>query len=102
MLENDGAIYAIIVKLIQNVFSCPKCKLSTYGKENVGDHERVLLHNVVMERKFDWIVLLPRLLHFEMNTAKAFMELTGQFLWKICYRSGICKRKSPKIYQKRQ
>ena len=75
VLENDGVIYVIIIKLIQNVFSCPKCGLSTYGKESVGDHQCVLLYNVVMESEFDWIFLLPGLLHFEMNSAKAFMEL---------------------------
>ena len=75
ILENDGAIYTIIKKLIQNLFSCPKCGLSTYGKENVVDHQCVLLYNVAMEREFDWIILLPGLLHFEMNSAKAFMEL---------------------------
>ena len=39
ILENDGAIYTIIIKLIQNVLSCPKCRLSTNGKENVVDHQ---------------------------------------------------------------
>ena len=52
ILESGGAIYTIIIKLIRNVFSCPKCGLSTYGKQNVVDHQCVLLYNVVMEREF--------------------------------------------------
>ena len=94
ILENDGAIYTIIIKLIQNVFSCPKYGLSTYGKENVGDHQCVLLYNVVMERKFDWIVLLPGLLHFEMNSAKAFMELNWSvFMENIVIGLGFVSEK---------
>ena len=50
MLENDRTIYTIIIKLIQNEFNCPKCGLSTYGKENVVDHRCVSLYNGVTER----------------------------------------------------
>ena len=33
---------------------------------------------------------------------KPLWNWTGRFLWKILFRSEICKQKSPKIYQKRQ
>ena len=56
---------------------------------------------VVMEREFDWIVLLPALLHFEMNSAKAFMELNWSvFMENIVIGLRFVSKKSPKYIRK--
>ena len=101
ILENDGVIYTIVIKLIQNVFSCPNCGLPTYGKENVGDYQCVSLYNIVMEREFHRIVLLPGLLHFEMNSAKAFVELKWSvFMEHIVIGLRFLSEKAPKYMRK--
>ena len=56
---------------------------------------------VVMEREFDWIVLLPALLHFEMNCAKAFMELNWSvFMENIVLGLRFVSKKAPKYIRK--
>ena len=74
-LENDGAIYTIVIKLIENVFYCELCGESSYGECNFKEHTCCLLQNVTPSREFDWIVPTPGLLHLEMNCGKAFMSL---------------------------
>ena len=62
-LENDGAIYSIIIKLIENVFICTGCGKSAYGKDYFENHDCYKKKNIEPEREFDWIILLPGLLH---------------------------------------
>ena len=54
-----------------------------------------------MQREFDWIVLLPGLLHFEMNSAKAFMELNWSlFMENIVIGLGFVSEKVLKYIRK--
>ena len=54
-----------------------------------------------MEREFDWIVLLLGLLHFEMNSTKAFMELNWSvFMENIVIGLGFVSDKALKYIRK--
>lgn len=75
LFENDGAIFTIIIKLIKNVLICPSCNESIYGIENFEDHSCAVLHSAQPDYEFDWVIIIPGLLHYEMNSAKSFMKL---------------------------
>ena len=79
-LECDGGIYTIVDKLIFNVLWCGCCKNSFYGKENYLSHQ--CQGSDEPEFEFDWLVLMPGLLHLEMNSGKAFMKLN----WEVCMK----------------
>ena len=74
-LEADGTICCIVEQLILNVLSCTICKNSFYGEEAFNEHPCHSLTDVRAEHEFDWLVLMPGLLHIEMNSAKTFSEL---------------------------
>ena len=81
--ENDDGIYHIVMKLIHNVLQCPKCNVSIYGKETFSEHNCAKLRDVLPKNEFDWIVLSPGLLHFEMNAGRAFIKLN----WSVFMES---------------
>ena len=90
LLENDGAIYTIIIKLISNVYSCGKCGKSIYGKDNAEEHDCVVLSEAGMTLEFDWVILLPGLLYLEMNAAKAWIDLNWEvFMQEMVSEFGI-------------
>ena len=80
---SDGAIYTVIVKVMNNVYTCRACSQSFYGKEKFEEHECVGSNDCQPSREFDWIVPLPGLLHLEMNAAKAFMNLNWEVFMEI-------------------
>ena len=67
---DDGSIYHIAVKLIDNVLQCRECKETMYGKTNFDDHPCNVLNSITPEHEFDWIIIMPGLLHLEMNAVK--------------------------------
>ena len=78
------------MKLIENVLQCPRCQDSIYGLKKCMEHSCVILYNVKPEYEFDWIVLFPGLLHYEMNTGKSFMNLNWSiFMKEVCKELGL-------------
>ena len=52
-IENDGAIYTIMLKLINNVLTCPQCDVSFYGSHNFDQHTCASSENIQGVREFD-------------------------------------------------
>ena len=74
ILEADGMIFCIVEQLIFNVPFCSSCKDSYYGEESFKKHECYLLNRTIQPQyEFDWVVLMPGILHIEMNSCKAFL-----------------------------
>ena len=81
-MECDGGIYIIAEKLISNVFLCSTCNISFYGREAYKEHSCKPPESAELVREFDWVVLIPGLLHLEMNAARSYMKLN----WDIIMR----------------
>eukprot|EP00794_Sanderia_malayensis_P018435 gene18435-20284_t len=79
IIEVDGLIYCIVEQLIFHTLHCPVCKTSYFGADSFNTHECTLSKNIVPEHEFDWLILQPGLLHFEMNACKSIMN----FNWEI-------------------
>ena len=82
LMEVDGGIYPIIEQLVANVFLCKVCDNAYYGKEEFLDHICAIKSDEVIpcHHYFDWVVLTPGLLHWEINACKAFMNLNWNVL----------------------
>ena len=94
-LECDGGIYALVEKLLFNVFYCTRCDESFHGIENFSEHRCCILHNVTPQYQFGWLIPLPGLLHIDMNGCKAFFELT----WDIVLRDFCMKLHSLMLFR---
>ena len=81
-LECDGTIYSVVNKLIFNVLFCSKCDTFFYGKHTFEEHRCFVLHAVVPQYEFDWIVLSLGILHIEMNACKASFEINWNVFMK--------------------
>jgi len=78
ILECDGGIMYVLLKLLYNVIQCNKCKEVMYGVNNFEEHICKRLHDALWCYKFDWIIPQNGLLHLEMNSGKAFMSCNWQ------------------------
>ena len=88
-LECDGGIYAIVEKLLFNVFCCDKCKDRFYGIDSFKWHRCSILYDITPRHEFGWLIPMPGLLHVEMNGCKAFFETNWDvMLQDICEKLG--------------
>ena len=100
-LENDGGILFILLKLIFNVIKCQHCSEIIYGREAFEEHPCKVVHDAKYDYEYDWIVPQTGLLHFEMNSAKAFMGCNwGVFMQDICKELGFKSENSQKYIKK--
>ena len=84
-IECDGGIYPIVWQLIRNVLQCNTCKCSFYGLEAFQDHLCAVAdddNETTYGHEFDWIVLVPGLLHLEMNAGRSFVNLNWDIFMK--------------------
>ena len=100
-LENDGGIYTILTKLVENVFTCKECYDSFYGRDSIENHSCYVLRQAEFENEFDWFVPIPGLLHLEMNAAKSFLSLNWTiFIEKVVKELGFTSENALKYAKK--
>ena len=89
-IENNGGILNPVLKLIINVYGCLDCNEAIDGQENFESHLCSGAINGNKSFEFDWIVPQTGLLHFEMNTAKLFINFCWEpFMKEICMYLGF-------------
>ena len=100
-MQNDGGIYTILTKLMENVFTCKECNDSFYGRDSIENRSCYVLRQAEFESEFDWFVPIPGLLHLEMNAAKSFLSLNWTiFIEKVVKELGFTSENALKYAKK--
>ena len=82
----DGLPYHLCMKLIQQTFTCSKCKESIFGNKLMSTHVKNKCPGASVFREFDWVLLKIGGGHYEANMMKAFMELNWEpFMSNLCH-----------------